>query len=119
MDVIPYSEYEKDFQILLVTLRGYGKRVPEKKFKIQNRGGKGIIVVKFRPDDEDKLISSRCCKTDAEVLLSTKEGKILRQKAEEIAVQSRFGKGVKVQKLSQDDVVSKVSILPGELVDFS
>jgi len=119
MDVIPYSEYEKDFQILLVTLRGYGKRVPEKQFKIQNRGGKGIIVVKFRPDDEDKLISSRCCKKDAEVLLSTKEGKILRQKAEEIAVQSRFGKGVKVQKLSQDDVVSKVSILPGELVDFS
>jgi hypothetical protein len=37
----------------------------------------------------------------------------------EIAIQSRFGKGVKVQKLSTDDVVSKITILPQELIDFS
>jgi DNA gyrase subunit A len=103
----------------LVTSKGYGKRVEVKNFRIQKRGGKGIIVVKFRSDDKDTLISSRCCKDDEEVLLSTKEGKILRQKAMEIAIQSRFGKGVKVQKLSTDDVVSKITILPQELIDFS
>jgi len=96
----------------------------EKEWKLKilefkKRGGKGIIVVKFRSDDKDTLISSRCCKDDEEVLLSTKEGKILRQKAMEIAIQSRFGKGVKVQKLSTDDVVSKITILPQELIDFS
>jgi len=119
MDIIPQTNSEKDFQILLVTSKGYGKRVLIKNFRIQNRGGKGIIVVKFRADDKDRLISSRCCREEEEVLLSTKEGTILRQKAKAIAIQSRFGKGVKVQKLSPDDMVSKVSILPQELVDFS
>ena len=119
MDIIPYSESEKDFKILLITSKGYGKRVVIKHFKIQNRGGKGIIIVKLRQNEKDNLISSRFCKEDEEVLLSSKEGTILRQKAKAIAVQSRFGKGVKVQKLSQYDTVSKVSILPPELIDFS
>jgi DNA gyrase subunit A len=119
MDIIPFSKNEKNFQILLVTSRGYGKRVLVKQLRIQNRGGKGIIIVKFRPDDNDKLISSRCCKEGEEVILSTKEGTILRQKAEAIAIQSRSAKGVKVQKLSAADMVSKVSILPRELIDFS
>ena len=65
------------------------------------------------------MISSRCCKEGEEVILSTKEGTILRQKAEAIAIQSRSAKGVKVQKLSAADMVSKVSILPRELIDFS
>jgi len=56
---------------------------------------------------------------DEEVLLSTKEGTILRQKTEAIALQSRFAKGVKVQRLSINDMVSKVTILPRELMDFS
>jgi len=119
MDIIPYSDSDQKFQILLVTSKGYGKRVIVKHLRIQNRGGRGIIVVKFRPEDKDKLISSRCCKEDEEVLMSTREGTILRQKAEAIAVQSRFGKGVKVQKLSSDDIVSKVSILPRGLINFS
>ena len=119
MDIIPYSNSDQKFQILLVTSKGYGKRVIVKHLRIQNRGGRGIIVVKFRPEDKDKLISSRCCKEDQEVLMSTREGTILRQKAEAIAVQSRFGKGVKVQKLSSDDIVSKVSILPRGLINFS
>jgi len=119
MDIIPYSGSEKDFKILLITSKGYGKRVVIKHFKIQNRGGKGIIIVKLRQNEKDNLISSRFCKEDEEVLLSSKEGTILRQKAKAIAVQGRFGKGVKVQKLSQYDTVSKVSILPPELVDFS
>jgi len=119
MDIIPHSINEENFQILLITSSGYGKRVLVKHLKIQNRGGKGMIVVKFRPDDEDKLVSSRCCKKDEEVLLSTKEGTILRQKTEAIALQSRFAKGVKVQRLSINDMVSKVTILPRELMDFS
>jgi DNA gyrase subunit A len=119
MDIIPYSDSDQKFQILLVTSKGYGKRVIVKHLRIQNRGGRGIIVVKFRPEDKDKLISSKCCKEDEEVLMSTREGTILRQKAEAIAVQSRFGKGVKVQKLSSDDIVSKVSILPRGLINFS
>lgn len=119
MDIIPHSESEKDFQILLITSKGYGKRVIIKHFKIQNRGGKGIIIIKLRQNEKDKLISSRFCKENEEVLLSSKEGTILRQKAEAIATQSRFGKGVKVQKLSQYDTVSKVSILPPELINFS
>jgi len=119
MDIIPYSGSEKDFKILLITSKGYGKRVVIKHFKIQNRGGKGIIIVKLRQNEKDNLISSRFCKEDEEVLLSSKGGTILRQKAKAIAVQGRFGKGVKVQKLSQYDTVSKVSILPPELVDFS
>ena len=116
VDMDVFSRFNKiEMYILVITALGYGKRTPCEDFKLQQRGGKGVLGIKLRNNNHDQLISMCCCKSDQEVLLSTKKGTILRQKIESIAIQSRLGMGVIVQKLIADDFVSKVLILSKEL----
>jgi len=115
MDIYPYS-MKTEMYMLAITAFGYGKRTLCEDFKLQNRGGKGMLGIKLRNLNSDKLVSMCCCKSDQEVLLSTKKGTILRQKIESIAIQGRFGMGVIVQKLIADDFVSKVLVLSKELI---
>ena len=114
MDIFPHFT-NTDVYLLAITALGYGKRTPCEYFKKQSRGGKGLLGIKLRNNYNDSLISMSCCKSDQEVLLSTQKGTIVRQKIEAIAIQSRFGRGVIVQKLIHEDFVSKVLILSKDL----
>nr|UXY87651.1 DNA gyrase subunit A [Cryptomonas curvata] len=114
MDIFSYLT-NTEIYILAITSLGYGKRIPCEDFKKQSRGGKGLLGIKLRKENDDKLVSMSCCKSDQEVLLSTQKGTIVRQKIEAIAIQSRFGMGVIVQKLISEDFVSKVLILSKNL----
>jgi DNA gyrase subunit A len=109
---------KSEMYILVITALGYGKRTLCDEFKIQSRGGKGVLAIKLRNTDDDRLISMRCCKSDQEVLLSTQKGTIVRQKIEAITIQGRFAMGVIVQKLISDDFVSKVLILSKDLTSI-
>jgi DNA gyrase subunit A len=109
---------KNEMYILIITALGYGKRTLCDDFKVQNRGGKGVLAIKLRNTDDDMLISMRCCKSDQEVILSTQKGTIVRQKIEAIAIQGRFAMGVIVQKLISDDFVSKVLILSKDLTNI-
>lgn len=117
LDIFSYA-LKDEMYILVITALGYGKRTLCDEFKIQSRGGKGVLAIKLRNTDDDRLISMRCCKSDQEVLLSTQKGTIVRQKIEAIAIQGRFAMGVIVQKLISDDFVSKVLILSKDLTNI-
>jgi len=110
IDVLPINSSSEIF-MLTITGLGYGKRIPCCEFKRQTRGGKGVLALKLKNSTKDYLVSMRCCKSDQEVLLITVKGTIVRQKIDAITVQSRLAKGVIVQKLTQEDRVSKVLIL--------
>jgi DNA gyrase subunit A len=114
MDVLPF-ESDTELFMLAITACGYGKRTPCYEFKQQNRGGKGILGIKLRDTNIDRLISMQCCKPDQEVILSTQKGTILRQKIKAIAIQGRFAMGVIVQKIITEDFVSKVLIVSKNL----
>mmetsp|Transcript_48816 Transcript_48816/g.97746 ORF Transcript_48816/g.97746 Transcript_48816/m.97746 type:complete len:687 (+) Transcript_48816:588-2648(+) len=112
MDIIPKKLPGKDSFILMITSQGFGKRTLLREFRITKRGGKGVVGIKFRNKESDYLITMRYCQKGDEVLLSTNKGNIVRQKTQAIALQGRTTKGVKVQKLVDQDFVSKVSIIP-------
>ncbi|AAK39823.1 DNA gyrase A-subunit (nucleomorph) [Guillardia theta] len=108
-DIIP-SQAITNF-IILLTEMGYGKRIKVTELKIQKRGKKGIKVISLRENVNDYLISSRFCIENEEILISTSYGNVVKQKISDIAVQKKNSKGIIIQRLTEGDKVSKISII--------
>ena len=99
--------------VLIVTRCGFGKRVSTNDFRVQGRGGVGVISIKFKSvKEDDEVIAAVTVKEDDEILLITEKGVMVRQRARDIPVQSRSATGVTVQKLDEGDAISSVSLVP-------
>lgn len=97
--------------VLVVTMGGYGKRVPVKQFRLQNRAGMGILATKFRLP-KDKLSSLMVVNEGDELMMVTSRGIIIRQVIGAISPQSRMATGVRVQRLDEDDAIAAVALVP-------
>ena len=102
---------ETSLWVLVVTMGGYGKRVPVSKFRLQNRAGKGVMATKFRLKD-DKLAALRVVSHEDELMIVTNKGIIIRQAVDAIPPQSRKATGVRVQKLDKEDAIAAVALVP-------
>lgn len=100
-DLIP-----KEDTLITVTKTGYVKRVPRGTYKTQRRGGKGIIGMTMKDEDEiEHLISAT---THDTILFFTNKGKVFGTKAWEIPETSRQSKGqavVNIIDIGQDDKI--------------
>jgi DNA gyrase subunit A len=99
--------------LLVVTNGGLGKRVPVTQFRLQNRGGMGIIATKFKKKG-DRIAALRVVGGDDEIMAVTSRGVIVRQSVVDISRQSRTAMGVIVQKLDDDDAIFAVALVPPE-----
>ncbi len=107
--VVSFAVVRKPY-IMFLTSRGYGKLTPANEFKLQHRGGKGLISIKTDSQRGELRFSLSVDKED-EFLLLTKKGKTIRLKAGSISTQSRYAKGVKVISLENDDEIISLSLL--------
>lgn len=99
--------------ILIITIGGYGKRVPFSQFRLQNRAGKGVIATKFKSRrNGDQLAALRVVNDGDELMMVTSRGIIIRQAVNAISHQSRSGTGVRVQRLDEDDAIAAVALVP-------
>jgi len=99
--------------VLIVTIGGYGKRVPVSQFKLYNRATKGKIATKFKSRKfQDKLAALRIVNEDDELMMITSRGIIIRQSVNAISPQSRSATGVRVQRLDEDDAIAAVALVP-------
>lgn len=117
MNVLGSEEKSKDASdsrdyVLAVTAQGFGKRIPRNEFRIQGRGGKGVVAIKFKKNTDDEMATLLAAQATDEVLLITAKGIIVRQQVSEIPVQSRTATGVLVQRLDEGDYITTVSIVP-------
>ncbi|TAF08980.1 MAG: DNA gyrase subunit A [Nostocales cyanobacterium] len=104
--------------VLVITMGGYGKRVPVAQFRLQNRAGQGLTATKFKNrKTKDKLATLRIVNSDEEIMMATNRGIIIRQTVNAISVQSRTATGVRVQKLDEDDAITGVAIVPPDTGD--
>ena len=101
---------------LVITASGLGKRVPVSKFRLQNRAGMGLTAIKFRKDD-DALAALLIVNEGDELMLVTNRGIIIRQRVNDISIQSRPATGVRLQKLDDDDAIAAVALVPPALQD--
>ena len=98
MDDFNYEDLITEEQIVVsLTKDGYIKRVPLDTFKAQGRGGKGVIAVKGREEDEaaDIYVGS----THDLFLFFTNRGNLLKKKGYEIPLSSRTNKGIHTANL--------------------
>jgi DNA gyrase subunit A len=99
---------------LVITASGLGKRVPVSKFRLQNRAGMGLMAIKFRKDD-DTLVALLIANDGDELMLITNRGIIIRQRVNDISIQSRPATGVRLQRLDEDDAIAAVALVPPTL----
>ncbi len=97
--------------VLVVTMGGYGKRVPVSGFRLQNRAGMGILATKFRLP-KDTIAALRVVNEGDELMMVTSRGIIIRQAIGAISPQSRMATGVRVQRLDEDDAIAAVALVP-------
>jgi len=104
--------------VLVITMGGYGKRVPVSQFKLYNRATKGKIATKFKNRKfQDKLASLMIVNEDDELMMVTSRGIIIRQAVKAIPPQSRSATGVRVQRLDEDDAIAAVALVPPNVSD--
>ncbi|MDF5716669.1 MAG: DNA topoisomerase (ATP-hydrolyzing) subunit A [Rhizonema sp. NSF051] len=100
---------------LVITMSGYGKRVPVSQFRLQNRAGQGLTATKFKNRKiKDQLATLHVVNNDEEIMMVTSRGIIIRQAVNAISIQSRSATGVRVQRLDEDDVITGVAIVPAD-----
>ncbi len=99
--------------IVMLTTDGYVKRISPDTFRLQKRGGKGVVGLSRKEEDEVRDLFST--DTHADLLFFTTRGRVFRLKAYEIPEASRTAKGQAIQnflQLAPGEQVSSVLSLP-------
>ena len=111
-EVVGADVVEPGATILTVTENGYGKRTEEAEYRIQGRGGKGIIDIKTT-ERNGRVVGVAQVKDDDEVMMVTNGGMLIRMKVNGISVIGRNTQGVRLISLeSAGEKVSSISKLP-------
>ena len=95
-------------KILTVTENGFGKRTALTDYRKTKRGGKGIITIKVNQRN-GQVISLKNVKEDEDIILSSRNGKIIRVPVSEIRLQGRNTMGVRIMNLDDDDKVIDIA----------
>jgi len=106
-DLIP----EKGSLILSVTEGGYGKRTPADEYRLQGRGGSGVINVKTT-ERNGKVVGIAQVTEDSEVMLISQYGKIIRMDSSTIRESGRAAQGVRLLQLEPGDRVAAAVVIP-------
>lgn len=99
--------------LLFVTEKGYAKRTKLSNFRLQNRGGKGVIAVKSGKH-WGSLVNFIPVLKKEELITITARGQIIRAKISEVPVQGRYAGGVTMIRLAPDDKVVNIALVTGE-----
>jgi len=109
-DLVP----EKGRLILSVTENGYGKRTAADEYRLQGRGGSGVINVKTT-ERNGKVVGIAQVTEKSEVMLISQYGKIIRMDSTTIRESGRAAQGVRLLHLEPGDrVAAAVVLAPGE-----
>ncbi len=108
------KEEEKQIcRILSVTENAYGKRTDVDEYRLQSRGGKGVINVKTT-ERNGKVVSIMLVTESSEVMVISQFGKILRTDTEQIRAAGRSTQGVRLLNLETGDRVAAAVVIPDE-----
>jgi DNA gyrase subunit A len=99
---------KRDATLLVVTARGMGKCSPIDEYRVQKRGGKGILTLN-RTDKTGEVVALKEVLPDDELMLITKQGIVIRMPVKGIRVSGRNTQGVKLVHLDEGDIVCDVA----------
>ena len=99
--------------ILSITENGYGKRTPVDEYRLQSRGGKGVINVKTTTRN-GKVSSIQLVDETSELVVISQYGKIIRIDTKTVRAAGRSTQGVKLLNLEDEDKVAAAVVIPPE-----
>ncbi len=109
---VPASE-ESGSLILSVTENGFGKRTPVEEYRLQSRGGKGVINVKTTSRN-GKVVAILLVSEVTEAMVISQYGKIIRLDTSEIREAGRSTQGVRLLAMEGGDKVAAAVVIPPE-----
>ena len=109
-EVIAMDSLRQNSEVLTVTADGLGKRTEAEEYRVQTRGGKGLINLKVTEKSGD-VVGLRVVHPDQELLLITTGGIVLRTNISDIRLISRNTTGVKLMTTAEGDQVASIAVL--------
>ena len=103
--------------LLAITENGFGKRTELDEYRVQIRGGKGVITYKITPKT-GKLVGVKIATEDDDVMLITDTGTIIRLKVKEISVLGRSTQGVTLMRTNDGGKVVSIETLMPEISEI-
>jgi DNA gyrase subunit A len=112
VSVCPVSADDNE-KMLSVSEQGYGKQTPITTYRLQSRGGKGVINMKTTPKT-GKVVAVFPVEPESEIMIITQQGKLIRLEADLIRKTGRSAQGVRLIKTDADDMVTSASMIQAE-----
>ncbi len=102
---------EEEGLILTIAENGFGKRTKLSSYRLQSRGGKGVINMKTSTRN-GKVVGILSVKEDSDLMIVSKNGKMIRLDSAEIREAGRSTQGVRLVRMEDDDQVAAASVIP-------
>ncbi len=106
-EVVGMTVLDSGSAILAVTEKGYGKRTRTEEYRVQQRGGRGIILIKTG-DRNGRVVGVRQVVDEDHIMLITNQGVIIRMAARDISILGRNTQGVRLVRVGKGDIVQAV-----------
>lgn len=124
MEIITAEEEDADaadYDVLVISENGYGKRTKLSEYSHQGRGGQGVYTAKLSSKTGD-LAAARIIRNGVEdedgeevqekdLLVVSQQGQVIRLPLDDVPHLGRHTQGVRIIKLSKDDKVSAIALL--------
>ena len=97
-------------RMLSVSEKGYGKQTPISTYRLQSRGGKGVINMKTT-EKTGKVVAVFPVEDESEIMIITQQAKLIRLEAGDIRKTGRSAQGVRLIKTDEGDMVTSASLV--------
>ena len=106
-EIVGFDVVDPAAKVLTVSETGYGRRSSPDDYKVQKRGGSGLL--NYRVEKYGKVAAIRMVREDEDLIMISSNGVMIRIECGEINVVSRPAKGVKVMRIKDDDRLITIS----------
>ena len=104
---------DENQKVLVLTEHGYGKITPISLFRLQNRSGQGVKALNV-VEKNGNLVSLQSVDLDNDIIITTSKGMTIRVHVDQISETGRAAQGVRIVKIKEDQVITKVVVVPKE-----
>ena len=107
-EVVGMEILEEDNYVLVVTENGFGKRTPAAEYRIQTRGGRGLITCNIT-ERTGAIVAVETVIGDEDLMLITAGGVLIRTAVDSISVLGRNTQGVTLIRVNEEEYVATVA----------
>ena len=109
-EVVP-AKIVTGMQLLAVMANGYGKRTNVSEYRLQKRGGKGIMTAKITAKTGELVSAHITGEENKEIIAVSRKGVVIRTELGSISILGRATQGVRIMKLEPGDSVASVVVV--------